>query len=109
MGPNNMKHVVWALCESSLFEFGFLILIEILFYIQVVTYEIHELGVPWSRLRIEMGPNDVKRIVWALCESLFYLIRFFDTNSHLILYTGCNLQNTRAGSAMESVEDRNGP
>ena len=100
MGPNDAKHVVWALCESSLFEFAFLILIEILLYIQVVIYKIHELGVLWSRLRIEMGPNDVKHILWALCESLIYLIHFFDTNSHFILYTGCNLRNTRTGSAM---------
>ena len=76
---------------------------------QVVIYEIHELGVLWSLLRIEMGPNDVKHVVSVLCEPFLYLIRFFNTNSYFILYTGCNLRNTRTGSAMESIDDINGP
>ena len=58
---------------------------------------------------IEMGLNDAKCVVWILCRSFLYLIRFFYTNSYSILYTGCNLRNTRTGSAMESSKDINGP
>ena len=89
MGLNDAKCVVWILCRSL---FAFFILIHILFYIQVVTYKIHELGVPWSRVRIEMGLNDVRRILWALGEFYFILLRSFDTNQYFILYNGCTYE-----------------
>jgi hypothetical protein len=58
---------------------------------------------------MEKVPNDARRVVWALGEFLFVILRILDTSDCFISYRACNLPNTRKKSAMECSDDVKGP
>ena len=71
-GPNDTKHVIWAICKSFLFFFN--VFTNILYLLQVL---IHFIDCSKRRIGLELvamtktGPNDAKRVVWAIC--MFFL------------------------------------
>jgi hypothetical protein len=55
----------------------FWILINILFYIQLLGYKIREQRVKWKAVTMGKGPNDASGVVWALGEFFFFYIVFW--------------------------------
>ena len=44
------------------------------------------------------GPNDARRVVWAIGEFFIYLFRaFFNILTKVLFTYSCNLSNTRQG------------
>ena len=46
------------------------------------------------------GPNNARRIVWALGKSFFDMFMFFNTNKCFIVYRICKLQNRQPGGRL---------
>ena len=86
MGPNDARHVVWAIGEFFIYFFRvFLTLIDIL-----SIYSCNIRSTRAGRYRtIRIGPNDAPGVVWALGEYIFFL--FFDTNYTFVVYTGSGI------------------
>ena len=83
MGPNNMRHVIWALGE-----FFFFVLFYINGYFIVFIGCIYDLSKRETVRtgRIKMGPNDVRRIVWALGEFFCFFVSCYFIIMDILLY-----------------------
>ena len=92
-GPNNGRCVIWALSELFLFLLlFFLILINILLFIQLVNYEIH-----------------VMERDGRLGESFYFPLCYLDTNLCFITYIGLKSMKYMTGRGMEGNDDKKGP
>jgi hypothetical protein len=79
MTSNDASGVVWTL-DAFFFPSFFWILINILFYIQLLGYKIREQRVKWKAVTMGKGPNDASGeffffyiVFWILIIVLFYI------------------------------------
>ena len=77
-GPNDVRRVVWALGEFSLyFSFIHLILIIIFRYYNLQKGYLKPRRDVWKAMMRITGPNDARCVVWALGEFFYILFPSF--------------------------------
>ena len=74
MGPNNVRRVVWALGEFFFFCVLFYINGYFIVFIGCI-YNLSKRETVRTTGRIKMGPNNVRRVIWALGEFFCFLFR----------------------------------
>ena len=81
-GPNNARHVVWALGECFLISFIFFD--DNICFNADMTYNIKTMQLErlWKAKTVRKGPNNARHIVWAVCECFSFA--FYDDNSCLL-------------------------
>ena len=77
-GPNNARHIVWALGECFLISFVFFD--DNICFNADMTYNIQTTRLErlWKAKMVRKGPNDVSSIVWTLGECFSFV--FYDDN-----------------------------
>ena len=77
-GPNDASCVVWAIGKSFfLFSLFFIHSNRFFFvYLGLIRVINRWRGLGWPAMR-KTGPNDAKRVVWAIGKSFFFSLRFF--------------------------------
>ena len=84
-GPNNARHVVWALGECFLISFMFFD--DNICFIADMAYNIQitQLERLWNVKMMRKGPNDTRCVVWALGECFLISFMFFLVIIHVLL------------------------
>ena len=64
----------------------------------------------WKVTTTQTGPNNSRRIVWALGELFFFsLCVFLNNNCYFIVYIGCNIRNTMQQGSRKVTTTQKGP
>ena len=91
MGPNNVRHVIWALGESSFFFLFILFNTNNFFIVSIgYIYGIHRRKRAGMTRTTKTGQNDTSHVIWALGEFFFF---FFSLYSNIFI--GSKLQNSQ--------------